>query len=136
MEKTVNVTNVRKASSLESLDELNLSKRTTGYIDSNFGSYEIAVNDIRRMHLETNCDAKWFCEAVVALDAAGFIRHDTDCLRIYQCVLKLYQDIMDGPEKDPSECVYALEFNEFYESCSGISDAKMQELMVFLGQNL
>lgn len=68
---------VRKANELESLDELNLSKRTRAYIEKR----EIPLDELVLMAREATYRperrrCKWLKELITALDKAGFIRHD------------------------------------------------------------
>ena len=116
---------VRKAKTLSGIDDLKLSKSTQGVIKRRMVSPDEAVLHGRKIHLRltdrgslTN-KAKWEQELVVALDAAGLIRHDIN-LGTYR-VWGLYSAILAS---DPTGFIRRDEFtNEDYERIIPVSDA-------------
>lgn len=118
--------NVRKAETLKSIDELNLSKATTNCLKRrDLVDPEAAVKAGREFsidfmaHPDLAKDApKWQQELVSKLDKAGFIRHDLD-LRTYR-FWRFYKAIFD---------VKIKEIVEMYEDMPPITDLKVMKVM-------
>lgn len=98
MEKTI-----REVKSLESLNELNLSFKTKAFLLKNYRTVEEIVWEGRRLaYLSSEGQSKTgekqapFEELILALDSAGFIRHDITPGSF--CINSLYQEIF--PEAD------------------------------------
>lgn len=121
--------NVRKAETLKSLDELNLSKVTTKCLKRrNLADPEAAVKAGREFSIDfmanpelTEDAPKWQQELVSKLDEAGFIRHDLD-LRTYR-FWRFYRAILN---------VKIKEIIEMYEEMSPITNPKVARVMCVL----
>lgn len=91
---------VRRAETLKSLDELNLSARTETYLNNKFNSLDEIVFEGRLMAYElanhqkrVDTRKKSMSELANALDVAGFIRHDINEHSFAIC--RLYVAIFD-----------------------------------------
>ena len=119
---------IRKAETLKSLDELNLSVNTRAYLDRKGATLDelvlfarqAVVNFEAKPSLEKKA-SKWERELIGALDAAGFIRHDL-YPRTYH-IWWLYYEIASDKVEQP------LISNELYETVPAITDEELDSIM-------
>ncbi len=132
---------VRKAESLKSLDELNLSDRTKIYLNSNFGSIEDVVWEGRVDAYEQDLGIqprdkapKWKSELISALMDTGFIRPTADFLMtfhinaLYRIVYKEWGDHFNSSIEQLS--------NEQYEEFEALSSEVIEEVKASLQDRL
>ena len=129
---------VRKAETLKSLDELNLSTRTKTYLEKNFDSIDEIISEGRHdafmqdLGLLTEDKApKWNLELISSLRKAGFIRPATDFLMtfhvstLYRAVYKEWGDFF------PATSIGQLS-SEQYETFVGLSTQCIEDVRSFL----
>lgn len=99
---------VKKAISLKSLDELKLEIQTRKCIQDKSLMQIVAIGRHTSYHLKKDSKAKypnWRRELSVALDKAGFIRHDIDDQslsvgKLYKCAFREYGEEIAGVFED------------------------------------
>ena len=134
-------TMIRKAETLKSLDELNLSARTKTYLSSNFSSIEDVIWEGRVDAYEQDLGIqlrdkapKWKSELISALMDAGFIRPAADFLMtfridtLYRIVYKEWEDCFNSGIGQLS--------NELYEEFEGLSSETIEEVKASLRNRL
>lgn len=95
---------VKKAINLKSLDELDLDLQTRKSIQDKTLMQIVAIGRHTSYHLKKEPKAKypnWRKKLSVALDKAGFIRHDIDDIslsvgKLYKCAFREYSDEIAG----------------------------------------
>ena len=132
---------VRKAETLKSLDELNLSDRTKAYLDSNFGYIEGIIREGRIDAFEQDLGtqpkyktSKWKSELILALRDAGFIRPTTDFLMTF-CISHLYSVVYDE-WKDYFVTDIGQLSNEQYEEFLSLSAQCIEDVKSLLRERL
>lgn len=99
---------IKKAISLKSLDELELKQQTRNSIQDKPLIQIVAIGRHTNYHLKKDPKAKfpkWRQELSVALDKAGFIRHDIDDKtlnvgKLYKCAFREYSEEIVGVFED------------------------------------
>lgn len=134
-------TMIRKAETLKSLDELNLSARTKTYLNSNFGSIEDIIWEGRVDAYEQDLGIqlrdkapKWKSELISALINAGFIRPTADFLMTFR-INALYRIVYEEWGSHFNSSIGQLS-NELYEEFKGLSDETIEEVKVSLRNRL
>ena len=138
-EEVKNMTSVRKASELKSLDELNLSKRTYNSVKNI--PLERLIYLVRRGKYEYRIDRMWrssYEELDRAIEEAGFIRHDFDGRSfglgaLYRTII---EDHGDSQTLWPYVRLSGFESNEAYESYKNFSEAQLEAVDQLLDEVL
>ena len=117
---------VRKAETLKSLDELNMSARSKSYLMGRFGSLDKIIWDGRcAAYIHANRpdtikkSRKSTIELVSALDEAGFVRHDINPGSF--CIGRLYRWVFPNTI-DPATMPAGL--NDLYETVEKVSNTE------------
>ena len=125
---------VRKAVTLKTLDELNVSSRTRTCLKKKFDSIEDVVKYGRIAAYNGVATPKWELELVEALEEAGFIRPKADFTISFRIGL-LYWSIFE----ENREC-FILQIeqlsNEQYESFVSVSDEDIESVKLSLRNRL
>ncbi len=123
---------VRKAETLKSLDELNLSARTKAYLNNNFDSLEEIIIEgridayIHSLDARKSSMPKWKTELISALTDAGFIR-PVSHFRMTFSVNALYSIVY----LEWKDCFYTSIgqlSNEQYEEFESLSSEVIEEV--------
>lgn len=138
-EEVNNMVNVRKASELKSLDELNLSKRTYNSVKDI--QPERLIYLVRRGKCEYHIDRMWrasYEELDRIIEEAGFIRHDFDARSfglgaLYRTII---EDRDNGQTLWPYVRISDFESNEAYESYKNFSEAQLKAVDQLLDEVL
>lgn len=138
-EETRNMTSVRKASELKSLDELNLSKRTYNSVKNI--PPERLIYLVRRGQYQYHIDRMWrasYEELDRTIEEAGFIRHDFDGRSfglgaLYRTII---EDHDNGQTLWPYVRLLDFESNEAYESYRNFSEAQLEAVDQLLDEVL
>ncbi len=122
---------IRRAETLKTLDELNLSARTKAYLNSNFDSLEEIVREGRidaYMHTLTQKSAmpKWKAELISALTDAGFIRPASHFRMTF--LVNLLYSIVYLEWKDCFNTSIEQLSNEQYEEFESLSSEAIEEV--------
>lgn len=127
---------VRKAETLKSLDELNVSARTRTYLEKNFDSIDDVIKHGRCLVYGSGSvdTSKWESELTSAVKEAGLIRPKTDFARSFRIGF-LYAAIFWDNKEDFIWCIDQLS-NEQYESFVGVSDEDVESLRLSLCDRL
>lgn len=127
---------VRKAETLNSLDELIVSARTRTYLEKNFDSIDDVIKYGRHYVYDSGIVSpkKWESELAIAVKEAGFIRPKMDFARSF-CIGFLYSVIfLDNREA----FIWHIDqlSNEQYESFVGVSDEDIENVKLSLYDRL
>lgn len=127
---------VRKAETLKSLDELNVSARTRTYLKKNFDSIDDVIKHGRCLVYDFGSvgSSKWESELTSAVKEAGLIRPKTDFARSFRIGF-LYASIFWDNREDFIWHIDQLS-NEQYESFVGMSDEDIENVKVSLCDRL
>ena len=128
---------VRKAETLKSLDELNLSARTRAYLEKNFYSIGDVIKHGRFLVYASGSvpPEKWKSELAAAVKEAGFIRPKTDFARSFRIGFLYNIIFLDDGREAFIWHVYQLS-NEQYESFVGVSDEEIESVKLSLRDRL
>ena len=134
---------VRRAAELKSLNELNLSVRTRKYIEQKKYSLDELVKEARdAAHYATRQPKfrmwKWCAEMVIALDEAGYIRHDID-ERTFLVNMLYYDIARKRSTPNPTKyamCYASIKTNEQYEDFTIVTDEEVARIISTVEENL
>ena len=129
---------VRKAETLKSLDELNVSARTRTYLEKkrNFDSIDDVIKHGRCLVYDFGSvdSSKWESELTSAVKEAGLVRPKTDFARSFRIGF-LYASIFLDNKEDFIWHIDQLS-NEQYESFVGMSDEDIENVRLSLCDRL
>lgn len=127
---------VRKAETLKSLDELNVSARTHTYLKKNFDSIGDVIKHGRCLVYDFGSvdSSKWESELTSAVKEAGLVRPKTDFVRSFRIGF-LYASIFWDNKEDFIWHIDQLS-NEQYESFVGMSDEDIENVRLSLCDRL
>lgn len=134
-EEVKDMTSVRKASELKSLDELNLPKRIYNCVKDI--QPEELIFLVRTRKKITGIGEKLSRKLEAAMDQAGFIRHDFDgrsfgVALLYRLINSRFSSAIGWPY---ASCYY-FESNEAYERHENFSEAQIEAVNNLLGEFL
>ena len=126
---------VRKAKTLGSMDELNVSAKTLAYLEKSFYSVGSVIKYGRSVAYESDVTfSKWKVELVSALKEAGFIRPKTDFTNSFR-VEALYRAVYLGDREDFAAYIGQLSTEE-YEDFVDITDEEVEGVKLSLCDQL
>ena len=138
---TMEVDMVRRAETLRSLDELNLTAYTKTYLNKTFSSIEAIIWEGRVDAFEQDLGTqsrdkapKWKSELISALTDAGFIRPTADFLTTF-CVNVLYRAVYKEWKDYICPGIRQLS-NELYEEFEGYSNETVEKVKASLQERL
>lgn len=128
---------VKRAETLKSLDELNVSARTRTYLKKNFDSIGDVIKHGRCLvyNFGSVDSSKWESELASAVKEAGLIRPKTDFARSFRIGF-LYASIFWNDNKESFAWRIDQLSNEQYESFVGISDEDIESVKLSLCDRL
>ncbi len=127
---------VRKAETLKSIDELNVSARTRSFLEKHFDSIDSIIKYGRNLVYNYIIidSPKWESELASAIKEAGLVRPRTDFTRSFRIGL-LYAFIFWDNREDFIWHIDQLS-NEQYESFVGMSDEDIESVKLSLCDRL